>query len=84
MAADVAVKFAIDKQAHFWWGWSISATLYQVDLWFAILVAALMGAAKEIWDAHGHGTPDAKDFAATALGGAVGGFCCVLLGAISG
>ena len=79
MAADVAVKFAIDKQAHFWWGWSISATLYQVDLWFAILVAALMGAAKEVWDKRGHGTPDVKDFAATALGGAVGGFCCLLL-----
>jgi len=79
VAADVAVKFAIDKQAHFWWGWSISATLYQVDLWFAILVAALMGAAKEVWDKRGHGTPDVKDFAATALGGAVGGFCCLLL-----
>ncbi len=79
MAADVAVKFAIDKQAHFWWGWSISATLYQVDLWFAILVAALMGAAKEVWDKRGHGTPDVKDFAATALGGAVGGLSCVLL-----
>ena len=69
----------IDKQAHFWWGWAIAATLYQVDLWFAILVAALMGAAKEIWDAHGHGTPDVKDFAATALGGAVGAVCCLLL-----
>ena len=69
----------IDKQAHFWWGWAIAATLYPIDLWFAILVAALMGAAKELWDAQGHGTPDAKDFAATALGGAVGAFCCLLL-----
>ena len=69
----------IDKQAHFWWGWAIAATLYPIDLWFAILVAALMGAAKELWDAQGHGTPDAKDFAATALGGAVGALCCLLL-----
>jgi len=69
----------IDKQAHFWWGWAIAATLYPIDLWFAILVAGLMGAAKEIWDAQGHGTPDVLDFAATVLGGAVGAFCCVLL-----
>ena len=69
----------IDKQAHFWWGWAIAATLYPIDLWLGILVAGLMGAAKEIWDAQGHGTPDVKDFAATALGGAVGALCCLVL-----
>lgn len=69
----------IDKQAHFWWGWAIAATLYPVSLWLGIFVAALVGAAKEFWDAQGHGTPDAKDFAATALGGAVGALCCLLL-----
>ena len=74
----------IDKQGHFWWGWAIAATLYPVDIWLGIFVAALLGACKEIWDAQGHGTPDAKDFSATALGGAVGGLCCVLLGVISG
>lgn len=70
---------SIDKQAHFWWGWAIAATLYLVSLWFAILVAALMGACKELWDAQGHGTPDAKDFAATAFGGVAGAVCCLLL-----
>lgn len=74
----------IDKQAHFWWGWAIAATLYPIDLWFAILVAGLMGAAKEIWDAQGHGTPDVWDFVSTALGGVVGVLCCALLGLLSG
>jgi hypothetical protein len=69
----------MDKQAHFWWGWAIAATLYSFGIWFAILVAAFMGAAKEVWDKRGHGTPDPQDFAATALGGAVGGLSCVLL-----
>ena len=75
----MGLKFPIDKQAHFWWGWAIAATLYPLGLWLAICTAALMGAAKEVWDARGHGTPDAKDFAATALGGAVGGLCCLVL-----
>jgi hypothetical protein len=38
-----------------------------------------MGAGKEVWDKRGHGTPDPKDFAATALGGAVGALCCLVL-----
>ena len=69
----------IDKAFHFLAGWAIAATLYPIDLWFAIFVAALMGACKELWDAQGHGTPDVWDFAATALGGAVGAFCCLVL-----
>jgi hypothetical protein len=70
---------AIDKQAHFWWGWAIAATLYPIGLWFAILTAALVGAGKEVWDKRGHGTLDIWDFAATALGGVVGAFCCLVL-----
>jgi len=73
------MNFPIDKQAHFWWGMAMAATLYPIGLWFAIFTAALVGAGKEVWDKRGHGTPDAKDFAATALGGAVGGLCCLLL-----
>jgi len=73
------VKFAIDKQAHFWLGWAIVATLHPIGVWFAIFTASVVGAGKEVWDKRGHGTPDAKDFAATALGGAVGGLCCLLL-----
>jgi len=73
----------IDRQAHFWWGWAVSATVFPLGVWFAILVAGLMGAGKELWDKK-HGTPDAKDFAATALGGAAGALCCVVLKSISG
>ena len=75
----MGLKFPIDKQAHFWWGWAMAATLYPLGLWFAICTAALLGAGKEVWDKRGHGTPDVKDFAATALGGAVGGLCCLVL-----
>ena len=74
----------IDKQAHFWWGWAVAATVSPLGVWFAILVAGLMGAGKEIWDKKHAGTPDAKDFAATALGGAAGALCCVVLKSISG
>ena len=73
------MKFAIDKQAHFWWGWAIAATLYPIGVWFAVFTAALVGAGKEVWDKRYGGTPDPKDFAATALGGAVGALCCLLL-----
>jgi hypothetical protein len=78
------VKFAIDKQAHFWWGWAIAATLYPLGVWFAILVAALMGAGKEVWDKKHAGTPDIRDFGATALGGAVSALCCLILETVSG
>jgi hypothetical protein len=67
------VKFAIDKQAHFWWGWAIAATCVPLgNVLFAAAVAALLGAGKEIWDKRRNGTPDFYDFAATAAGGAVG------------
>jgi hypothetical protein len=79
VAADVAVKFAIDKQAHFWWGWAIAATVYQLGLLVAVLVAVTLGAAKEIWDANGHGTPDAKDALATAAGGLAGAIAGALV-----
>ena len=73
------MKFPIDKQAHFWWGWAVSATVYPQGFWLAIFCAVVVGAAKELWDKKGHGTPDVWDFAATALGGAVGGLCCLVL-----
>ena len=68
------MKFPIDKQAHFWWGWAIAATCVPLgNAWFAVTVAALLGAAKEVWDKQsGKGTPDVCDSAATAAGGAVG------------
>ena len=67
------MKFDMDKQAHFWWGWAIAATLCSIaGPLFAAAIAALLGAAKELWDKRGHGTPDIYDFAATAAGGTVG------------
>ena len=69
----------IDKQAHFWWGWAIAATAYQLGLVVAVLVAATLGAAKEIWDRNGHGTPDVKDAIATAVGGLAGAIAGALV-----
>ena len=76
MEAGVGMKLpAIDKQAHFWWGWAIAATCVPLgNALFAATVAAVLGAAKEVWDKRGHGTPDVQDFFATAAGGVVGAF----------
>jgi hypothetical protein len=78
------MNFPIDKQAHFWWGWAVAATVYPFGFWFALLCAVFVGAAKELWDKQGHGTPDIKDFYATALGGLIGAVLCVVFGAVSG
>ena len=74
------MNIPIDKQAHFWWGWAIAATLYSVIGLWALPVVMLMGAAKEYWDSKGHGTPDIYDFYATALGGIVGVTARFILG----
>lgn len=78
------MAIAIDKQAHAWWGWSIAATLFPVMGWMSVLVAAAVGAAKEVWDKQGHGTPDWLDFIATLLGGALGAAVCAALVAVRG
>jgi hypothetical protein len=62
------VKFAIDKQAHFWWGWAIAATFQSMPLVAAALVAAA-AIGKELWDKRGHGTPELADCLATLAGG---------------
>lgn len=64
---------ALDKQAHFWAGAAISSSvaLHLSDPILGLAVAVGAGAAKEIIDKLGFGTPDAMDFAATAIGGAV-------------
>lgn len=69
----------IDKQAHFWWGWAIAATLCPVSIWLGIFAAVVVGALKEVWDTQGHGTPEVKDFLATTYGGATGAFFYLLL-----
>ena len=52
--------------------------------WTSILVAGAVGAAKELWDRKGHGTPDWLDFIATLLGGALGTAVCAALVAVRG
>jgi len=62
----------LDKQAHFWAGAAIaaSAALYTNPL-YGLVAGIIAGALKEIRDRAGFGTPDFKDFIATALGAAV-------------
>jgi len=62
----------IDKQAHFWAGAAIAAsvTLYAGPL-FGLAACVLAGAGKEVYDATGRGTPDVWDFVATAAGAVV-------------
>ena len=76
------MSFPIDKQAHFWWGWAVSATVYPQGFWLAIFCAVVVGAAKELWDKKGHGVPDVKDFYATFFGGITGAVVCLLLGGV--
>jgi len=63
----------LDKQAHFLAGAAISATevAYGIPPVVAILSTCVIGAIKEWWDSTGHGTPDLKDWIATALGAMV-------------
>lgn len=65
----------IDKQAHFWAGAAISATvtLYTGMPWLGVIVCALAAAGEEIRDSMGYGTPDKWDFVATVAG------CVVIL-----
>ena len=69
------VKLPLDKQAHFWSGAAIAAsvTLYTGLPWLAITLCALVAAGKELRDSMGYGTPDKWDFVATVAG------CVVLL-----
>jgi len=66
------LKLPIDKQAHFWAGAAIAAsvTLYAGPL-FGLAACVLAGAAKEVYDATGRGTPDVWDFVATVAGSVV-------------
>lgn len=63
---------ALDKQAHFWAGAAIAATvaLYASPA-IGIAACVLAAAGKEVLDRAGYGTPDIKDFIATAAGSAV-------------
>lgn len=62
----------LDKQAHFFAGAAIAASVaLYLDPLAGLAAGILAGAAKEIRDRAGFGTPDIRDFLATALGAAV-------------
>lgn len=77
------MNFPIDKQAHFWWGWAIAATVTPAGMVTAIFLAAALGAAKEFWDSKGHGTPDKLDWVATAVGGIAGALVAHAIAAVA-
>lgn len=63
---------APDKQAHFFAGAAIAATIaLYLDPTLGLVAGILAGLVKELVDRMGYGTPDLKDFIATALGACV-------------
>lgn len=67
----------LDKQAHFFAGAAIaSAVALYLDPLAGLAAGIIAGAAKEIRDRAGFGTPDIWDFLATVLG------ACVVIPAI--
>ena len=67
------VKLPLDKQAHFWSGAAIAAsvTLYTGLPWLGVFLCVFAGLLKEIYDSLGYGTPDRWDFVATSAGASV-------------
>lgn len=62
----------LDKQAHFFAGAAIASVVaLHVDPLAGLAAGIIAGALKEVRDRAGFGTPDIKDFIATALGAAV-------------
>lgn len=61
-----------DKQAHVFAGAAIAATIaLYLNPVLGLAAGILAGLAKELLDRMGYGTPDVKDFIATALGACV-------------
>lgn len=62
----------IDKQAHFFAGAAIAASVaLYADPLLGLAAGIIAGALKEVRDRAGFGTPDIWDFIATAAGAAV-------------
>lgn len=62
----------LDKQAHFFAGAAIASVVaIYLDPLAGLAAGIFAGAAKEAIDRMGYGTPDFKDFIATALGATV-------------
>ncbi len=71
------MKIVGDKVVHLLAGAVIAIVtlLITENSFFAIMMATILGAAKEWWDGKGHGTVEFADFLATLMGGvlAIGG-----------
>lgn len=62
----------LDKQAHFFAGAAIAATVaLYLDPMLGLAAGILAGMVKEVVDRMGYGTPDIRDFIATAFGACV-------------
>ena len=61
----------LDKITHFLAGSTIAAALLPFGIIISLFAVVVAAAGKELWDMHGHGTPDSKDAIATIIGGAV-------------
>lgn len=64
---------AKDKQLHTLAGFVTAMVAHGLteSLWVAFIASAVVGAAKEVYDATGRGTVDFWDFVATVVGGAI-------------
>lgn len=62
---------ALDKITHTLAGAAIAAALMPWGVIPALLAVAVAAVGKEVWDAHGHGTPDRIDALATVIGGVI-------------
>ena len=61
----------LDKITHFLAGSTIAAALLPFGIIISLFAVVVAAAGKELWDMHGHGTPDSKDAIATIIGGAL-------------
>lgn len=61
----------IDKITHTLAGAAIAAALLPFGIIISLFAVVVAAAGKELWDMHGHGTPDGKDAIATIIGGAL-------------
>ena len=61
----------LDKVVHFLAGSTIAAALLPFGIVISLFAVIVAAAGKELWDMHGHGTPDSKDAIATIIGGAL-------------
>ena len=71
------MKLGHDKLVHLVMGLTvgiisgIGCLVIGIDVWWALVAVAAVGAAKEAWDAAGHGTVEFLDWLATLAGGLI-------------